>query len=42
MDFAGLYREVDVIVGDECAKPLGDAPELELHGSQSIRQRLSL
>ena len=37
VDLAGLDGEVDVIVGDEGAEPLGDAAEFELHGDQSSR-----
>ena len=31
VDLAGLDDEVDVVVGDEAAEPLGDAAEFELH-----------
>ena len=35
VDLAGLDREVDVVVGDQGAEPLGDAAEFELHGRRS-------
>ena len=42
VDFARFDDEINVIVGDKSAKPLGDPTEFELHASQSIRQRCAV
>jgi hypothetical protein len=41
MDLAGIDREVDVIVGEQSAKPFGYSTKFELHDSQSIRTSLN-
>ena len=33
VDLARLDDEIDVVVGDEAAEPLGDSAEFELHGA---------